>query len=606
MRRGRQQGLSDQPGDSDKSYRLAIDQACQAGLNGEAAAALSCIWTIGIRYGLPDEGWMGATGLARDMRLLGGDYLPTGYDRRAAGVAELAEDKLPAALRELRAFLWRSVVAGRLADEVDAHRLLGQLYATAGELGLATHHLIRAGDAKAVQEVLATAASTFIDCTRELDRKAPWEQATALTALAAEGDLIPDSQVEGITSRAFDLSKEDPHRIFGPSEWHAAYKLLAALAPRMPLQLVEPLLDALDSQIHREPNHYRFNDDEHVQIVVRLLSYRHEPKERLASHLLSLVAENDQLGQQVLKFGGAEVVAAEPALFVSRLRELAERGSRTGVDLLLHIGDSHEIIITEAKELLQRVLDQPTRPVGEHPIGTQLPRVASFVRTLSGDERERFADVAMRQAESAQEMEVNRTDALRAVFIVARTLSADSRNTLFSQTIALGSAPTFSEIDEQLKAGLHPLNPFHINVGFGSLIPQAVITAAELASTSDEYRQVVAAAAPLLRSGDIAYADQACYALSRLPRDVLNVDVQLFAGSANPSMRQLAVLLWSEQPGTAVGLGHQLARDPSRSVRRVLAGALATLRLVDAALANEVRAILVDDPCASIRVVAKG
>jgi hypothetical protein len=260
----------------------------------------------------------------------------------------------------------------------------------------------------------------------------------------------------------------------------------------------------------------------------------------------------------------------------------------------------------EAKELLQKVLNQPPRPAGEHPIGTQLPRAASFVRALSEDERARFAEVAMHQAESEQEMEVNRTDALQAVFVIARTLPATSRSTLFARTIALGSTPTFSDLDEELKAGLHPLNAFHINMAFGSLVPQAVITAAELASTPEEHRQVVAAAAPLFRSGDVADANQACYALSRLPRDVLNIDVNLFAGSANSSMRQLAVLLWSEQPGAATGVGHQLVRDPNPSVRRALANALAKLELADAALANELRAILVDDPCASVRVLAAG
>ncbi|MGQ0679957.1 MAG: hypothetical protein ACT4OM_09960 [Actinomycetota bacterium] len=70
-RHGRSRVWVAEPKADDKSFRLAIDQAFQAGINAEAAEALHSIWTIGGQFGLPDNEWFGAVKLAREVQTAG-------------------------------------------------------------------------------------------------------------------------------------------------------------------------------------------------------------------------------------------------------------------------------------------------------------------------------------------------------------------------------------------------------------------------------------------------------------------------------------------------------------------------------------------------------
>lgn len=602
-RHGRYLAWNGEPEAADKSYRLAIDQACQARLNSEAAAALHSIWTIGARYGLPLNEWSGAEGLARAVRPLGGDYLRSGYDRRAAALGALAADKLPDALRELRAHLWTSVVSGRLASEIDAHELLGELYSRTGELRLATNHYIRSGDARGVEQLLAGGGS-YVDCAEQLARQAPWERATALAALASEGDLIPDDQVDALARVALKSTSGERQGPFMPSVSLSAYSLLAALGRRLPEDLCDLMLDLLEPQIGREANHYRHNDDQHVQIVAALfLAYPHR-RGRTGRHLLALMAASPELGRQVLQHGWDAIQSGSDILH-DDLHKLGDKGCQAALDALLYLERDHPLLTGQARRLLEKVLNPPPRPPGHYSYGTDLPRIAVFVVRLPQEDRLLFAEAAMRVAEDASEMEANRTDALRAEMIVARSLPDRMKTSLFDRSVLLAASPAFSELDQLLKAGSHPLSAFRFNLGFGSLVPMAIRAAATLAHTGDQYQQVVGAAAILFRAGDEFAANQAAHALAQVPPEVLTIDVRVLAGSRDRWARQLAVVLWTRDPDQAPTLGRELARDPDRAVRLVLAGSLKRLegRIPD--LVAELRELLSQDPSASVRAELK-
>lgn len=598
-RHGRYLAWDGHPEAADKSYRLAIDQACQAGLNSEAAAALRSIWTVGARYGLPEEDWYGAMDLARAMQALGGDYLRSGYDRRAAGLNALADAKLPGALRDFRAYLRASVVSGRLASEIHAHSLLGKVYSRAGEPGLATQHYIRSGDAKAVEQLLG-AAGSYVDCTEELHRRAPWELATALTALAAEGDLVPDDQVDVLARTAFERSAGERQGNFGPWVWLSAYKLLAALGPRLPENLVDPLLDLLEPQIEREANKYRHNDNQHVQIIAALFLKYPDRRDRTGRHLLALMAGSPELGRQVLKYGW-DAIESGSEILVDNLRGLASEGNQAALDSLLYLEDDHPSLVTEARQLLAKAVKPPERSPGHYAIGSNFPRIAIFVLLLPEEDRSRFAEAAMRAAEDTSEMEPNRTDALRAVMIIAPHLGDNVRTDLFHRAMALAAAPTFSEIDEQLKAGLHPLSAFRFDLGFGSLAPQAVRAAAALAHTREEVQEVIGAAWRLFRGGNEFAASQAAHALAQVPPEELRVDIRVLAGSPIRWARQLAAVLWATRPDDVPTLGRDLAKDRDPSVRRALASSIGKLEKTKPDLAAELREELAGDPSASVR-----
>ena len=291
-------------------------------------------------------------------------------------------------------------------------------------------------------------------------------------------------------------------------------------------------------------------------------------------------------------------------MFIEELRRLATAGCQAALDALLFLEDDHPLLLEQARQLLETAIHRPERKPGEYRIGSDLPRIASFVRLVADDDRVSFAEAAMKAAEDHSEIEVNRTDALRAVMIVATTLPASVKTALFDRAISLAAAPTFSQLDEQLKEGLHPLSAFHINMAFGSLVPQAVTTAAVLAHDKAQFRQTVGAATALFRTGDAPAANQASYALAQLPPEELTVDVRMFAGSPNASTRQLAAILWVRHPDQSPTLGRDLAADPDKSVRRVLAGSLRKLGETKSELAADLRAMLSRDPSASVRAAS--
>lgn len=598
-RRGRYLAWRGEPEAADKSYRLAIGQACQANLNAEAAAALRSIWLIGARYGLPEKDWQGALDLARTVRSFGGDYLQSGYDRRAAGLSELADDRLSSALPDLQAYLRLSVVSGRFAAEIDAHSLFGKLYSQAGEAKLATRHYIRSGDLKAVEQLLAGAPS-YLDCTGELIRRAPWERATALAALAAEGDLIPDDQTERLARAALDHTRGERQGLFTPWVWLSAYRLLAALGSRIPGELVDPLLELLQPQVKREPNHYQHNDDQHVQIIAALFLAYPGRRDRIGQHLLTLMAASPELGHQVLRYGWDAIQSGSDTL-IAGLHKLGDEGSQAALDTLLHLKQEHPLLVREARRLLEKFLNRPQRAPGSYSVGTDLLRTAAFVLLLPEGDRLHFAEAAVDMAEDTSEMEVNRTDALQAIMIVSRSLADPGRTSLFHRSIGLAVSPAFSEADKHLRASLHPLSAFRFDLAFGSLVPQAVRTAAALAHTTEEYQKVIGPAVALFRTGDDFATNQAAHALAQIPPEELVIDIRVLAGSPNHWVRQLAAVLWTTRPDEAPTLGQALATDPDRAVRRVIAESLGRLKEKRPDLAAELAALLSQDSFASVR-----
>lgn len=598
---GRFQAWNTEPEAANMSYRLAISQACQAGINAEASAALRSIWMLGTRYGLPDEEWSGAPELARDVQVDGTDYLQSPYDHREIGLGELSDGKLPSALDSLRANLRVAVTSGRFASEIDAHLLLGRLYLRVREFELATRHCIRAGDTKILEEWFPK-LDKYVDCTKELDRRAPWEQAAALSALAAEGDLIPDVQVERLISVALDRSSGCRQGLFGPQVWLSAYKLLAALAPRIPSSQVDPILDLLDPFIEREQNHYRRHDQEHVRIVVGLFLAHPDRRDRIGAHLLALMAANSDLGDNVLEVGW-DAIAAGRDVLMEGLFSLASHGSKAALRALLYLEVEHPLLISEARQLLDMATSCPKREPGHYGIGSNLPQAATFIRLLEEKERVHFAKAAMHTVEDDTEMEANRIQALQAIKIVARLLPNDVKSSLFNHMMSLVYAPTYSEMDEQLRTGLHPLSRFHIDLSSGLLVPHAIWAAAVLAQTKEQYRKVIEVASPLFKTGDETTANLAAHALSSLPRDEAWIDIQLLAASPLSAARQLAAVLWAHRPDDIPLLGEALAADSNLSVRRVLASSLRKLREKRQDLAEKLIGVLSKDPSASVRAV---
>jgi hypothetical protein len=581
------------------NYRLAIGQACQAGLNAEAAAALRSICTLGVQFGLPWEDWGGAHDLSNDIQVAGTDYFQSGYDLRQAGLSEMSDGNLPNALGDLLMYLRSSVLSGRLASEMDAHLLLGRLYSQAKVLNLSARHFIRAGNTDEL-ELLFSKLETFVDCSEELNRSSPWEQASALLALASEGDLVPDSLVDHLTKVALKAAAEQPQGCLGQPIWKSAYELLAALAPRIPAHYIVDILNLLHPQIEREPNHYRFNDDQHVRIIVGLYHGNTENRDKIAAHLVALLGASPELGEKVCSIGW-NAIRDDKQLFIGDLKRLAEGGSNASLRALLHLGIGHPLLLQEAQRLFEIVVKPPERVPGQYGIGSILPRAATFMRVLASEERTRFVEVAFLIAEDETEIESNRSEALRAIEIVANVISDILRSSFFKRAILLSENPRFSELDNQLKAGLHPLSRVRINLSSGSMVPQAICTAAALVQSKEECTRIVEAVSPMLKSNDESASNLAIRALYLLPREMIESDIVFLASSPLIAARKLAAVLWTCNPGDSNSIGNALATDSVQGVRLILAHHLSMLVEKRLDFAECIARILRLDPSAAVR-----
>jgi hypothetical protein len=95
-------------------------------------------------------------------------------------------------LRVLRRYLLEATVRADLIAELDAHRMLADLYAETGDPALRLHHAIRGNDADAASAAAEELGRGAASCLNQ-PPDSPWEMSAALAAYAAIGDLVdPD------------------------------------------------------------------------------------------------------------------------------------------------------------------------------------------------------------------------------------------------------------------------------------------------------------------------------------------------------------------------------------------------------------------------------
>jgi hypothetical protein len=362
-------------------------------------------------------------------------------------------------------------------------------------------------------------------------------------------------------------------------------------------------LDRLEPQIPREPNHYRWNDDEHVGIVADVLIAQSPLAERATRHLVRLLEQGGQLAEDVRSKAGEALYAARDRV-LPELERLADGEQSVALHLLLDFGVTHARLVADAESQLAGELNRPEPVPGEFGFGSSLPRTAYVARVLPGEDRIRLARHALAIARNPKEAEPNRTEAMHALRVLARQLPDEVRDEFFAACFSIATENVeLSPIDRELMRGLHPLSTMQINLDWGSLQPTALRTAAGMARSDDQYRQVVPVAFSLLTRSE-RHAHAGAHALAMLPPEHVTVDLALLAGLQAVWARQLAAVLWVHHPAHLPALGNALAHDAEPSVRRTLASGLNTLRAVDPDAASQLREVLSQDPHWTVRHLA--
>jgi hypothetical protein len=596
------------PQAAEDHWREAVERGCLARLNEDAADWLYAQRELHLRYGPIDETLEEPHHLAQALLAVGGEkrLVEQRRDPRELGLDRMQRSQLPEAADALRRYLRVSVVAGRWTNELDAHQLLADLFARAGEPSLAVQHLIRAGAAKQAREIAASVGERYLDVTEQLDRSAPWERAVAYQVIAEQGDLVPDAQAPTIVEHALadiDAVVEGHARdatFFGPRVYESAHQAIAALADRSSEDQARQIVDHLAPLVPRGPNQYRRTDDAHVDALVGVARAHPTLRQAAVNQLLDLLAQGDSVAERVLQ-RARQLFDEDQETVLPRLRELATGGSEHAARALGLLGYYDDAQRQRGQQALDRWAAPRQRQPGTVFYGTSAIQDSILVRALPAVDRAAFAARMLELAEDPEEPGFNRHEFVGGAINVVSDLNEPDRAVLFEQAMRLARGEfTPSRVDQDLPFSNHPLNRFRYSLDTGAQRPDGLELAARLASTPEEVAAVQAVAVELLRHGDANTIQQVAVALSWLPREQLSLDRRLLATHPHHGLRTLAALRWAQDPASDPELGLALARDPDLRVRRMLAKAIreepATLPDME-----PVREILENDPRRSVR-----
>ncbi len=402
---------------------------------------------------------------------------------------------------------------------------------------------------------------------------------------------------------ALTSTREQRKSFFGPHVDLNAWKLLAALSERTTEAQAVCALDELQERIERERNTYRFEDDEHVEIVAGIARAHPSLEERAATHLARIVEQGDSFGDKACSAILTSINPTSTAV-IDRLTVFADAGNELALETLGDLGIAHPDLISSVRTAVEEVLDFPEPPPGTFEFGTALPRVARRARILDGAEQRRLAEHCMKLALNTARPESNRTEGVVGILLLSPHLPDDLRREYFRTVVDIvrsDGEPT--EVDRQFLGGLHPLSTMRINLDFGSLPRKALQAAAGLALTPDDAAEVAALAMErLMRSEKDAYA--AARAISFLEPAHVDLDVRIFVAHPAVWVRQLAAVLAVHRDPPPAEVIVELAGDPDASVRRSLASGLRILEAHDREVAEQVSKILCNDTHWSVRQLA--
>jgi hypothetical protein len=590
-------------------WREAIERGCLAHLHEDAADWLYALRDLHIRYGPIDESLEEPHHLAQALLAAPGGkmrLLVQRRDPREVGLDRLRSNKLPAAADALRRYLRVSIITAGWTSQLDAHRLLGDLYARATEPAIAIHHLIRAGSAKEARELAADVGDHYIDVTKELERPAPWERAAAYQVIAAQCDLVPDDQASEIVERALNDIDDvlEEHALdmprFGPGVYGSGYQAAAALADRSSVEQARRLLDRLGPLVPREPNRYRQTDDAHVDALVAIATAHPTLARDALDQLLGLLDGDGDVANRVLK-QAQELFQEQRDAMLPRLHELAAGGSSHAARAL-GLLDWYD---DEQRQRGQQALDRWAAPRHRRPgtvtYGTGAIEDSLLVRALPATHRATFAMRMLELAFDPDEADWNRRELLAAATNMVRYLEQADRAAVFEQAMRIAQgehAPSRS--DEGIPDMSHPLNRFRITLGGAiDLRPLGLELAARAVTTPLEAEAVQRTALELLRQADDKTIHQVAFALSMLPVEHLTLELNLLAAHPHTSLRMLAAIRWAQDPTCHPEMGLGLARDRDPRVRRMLAQAISDAP--PQVHTEPARAVLRQDPRYSVR-----
>jgi hypothetical protein len=644
-RYARTRAIAAAPAEADMAWRYAVEFGGRIKLFSDTADWLSAQWRLRHRYGPIDLKEI--QDLGQMIQLLAkqeSDWLiPVGDAHLECLEAMRRDDQgLRSAALAAQRLRVLSAAAGLWEEELQAHRLLADIFERSGEPALAAFHRVRAGEAPP-SDVAARVTAGFIDVSRELRRHAPAERAAAYAMLAAQGNLIPDSLVDLIGSHAAeDLEAVKDGRITetlfaGPGVLRSATDAVAAVAARLTPDIAERLMSALDGRLTADKGTFAWTDESHFKLLATLAASDNaaisvSALERL-SRLMSIESPALRGGGRSLGFAVRRRPADVRRILVLQAQDGNDEGAEllTGWSLTGSPGrrvsrDSAEqsawlAALPFAEEAAERLAAAPAGTPGSASLFVHLVRDATLVTILDPSDIDQALTGLLRVAADNLHLSATRQQALDAASILVagetgNGLGSDRLSEVFGIACEYARGEHDGSAMDDLTNSAHPLSSWRVNMGDATLVGGGLHLAARAARGDDQRIAVLELAGPMVRSEpsesvlhDIGRALAALGSLDGGP-DLLSIGT--LAKSPSPSLRAVSAVYWAKVYGPATAAsdptdaGADLVHDTSLIVRRSLVAQLANAA-ADSGLSSAGRGVvdaLARDPMADIREAA--
>lgn len=608
-RRGHRFALDGLPEQAIDEYRRAVEKLAHANLLGDASSALLAITNIHFQYGLDYgeafESHRLARTVANENKRLGG-----ARDARSAALEAYHNQKFPDAHRNLRRYLWEATISGDFTSELEARRLLGDLYSHVKEPAEAVRHYILAGETKKVLELVRQLGQP-LDLSDYLDSASPWMIQTTLAIITVQGDLVPDADAEQFLPRLIELAHGSRWPGIARPTIMKAWEAVASIVLQLSENAVNRILSTIAPLIERDPSRGRPMDDSLIDILLRLYRFRPALRLQVGAYVVRLLEQGNlalplSTWDQLRSFA-FDVVRTDRYL-QNALAHIASGGSPLVLEMLAYSEVRDTSVLVEAEKRMKYILDMdidPRRTSWSLLSGIDMATV--FVRLLEPAQHEQVARHLAAIARQRKYPEEYRVSALRGIAYLSGGLDPQLRDELFETVLQLTDPDLpVSEIDEFSRSSLHLLSRFRIDLGGGMLSLVATNCAAHLASTQEHASRVMKLVdATLYANGDqtLAAGCSTILALDDTLRPALEVD-QL-AVHYSRYVRQMAITLWRDDPSSSPDIGRILVHDTERSVRLSLAWSLDILQNRASTQRDELRTILMVDPSALVRTLAR-
>jgi hypothetical protein len=577
-RHARHRALDGDFNDADTNWAEAIEQACLDRRHEDAAAWLYSRRTLAMRYRAYFDDVYHPLASALNSRPDKPRLVAAGRRTRERALDALHHNKPRAAVARLRRYLTDAVVSGSWQDEHDARELLADCYASIGEHTLAAEQLVLAGQKKRVVELTKVVGDVLLPVQPHLKSPLYWVQASAISALAAQADLIADQEVSELIEQGLAVLDEGAAGtlvdtpLFAPSKYLSAHELLASLMSRATKEQASRYLALVEGRAPREPNMYHHTDDDHAKALVEIGRTQPDLVDRIVGQLLDMIRGHTQAAERY----GSDFILDNLDRFEvrQRLTDLAAEGNQTAAEMLAAATKPDVATpedLTAAETAAARLLAPPSSGPGIYSRGTGAVRQSVIARFLPPDRRVDLIKAQLDRARLPHESAGNRTEYLLAAANLTEELPEQPAEALFVAALRETADPAPSVADDLTAQFRHPLATLRMNDKSDSR-PAAALLAARLARTPEEQRAARDAALALVGTDDGADY-QIARALQQLDTDL--DDSLPYLSRLGWAMRSVAAIQWARSSTAPAHVGQALASDPDPRVRRTLARELA-------------------------------